>query len=276
MRHYALIAVLMVFSFACGGESSGTTPTPTVDQSSVIGTEVARAIQATAEVESAIDAAVAATQTAEAERESPTATLPPSRPTETPRTITPPSAVPTVAAEAPQPVPHIDFDALQRLISAGYTIVEKPEVSLMINPRLSESDDPEEPNADYSRYEFTDYVADYLNMSITVFKFNSYGSAVSDAEIRGHLERSISGSEGITLHEVVASDATSIEGHAGRVTRFTFDSDGSPGFGVLMLISDDTWLYSFQIYGSDYEYSTIEEILKSVFDSASLHHVEGA
>lgn len=274
MWRYAIVALMISTLFACGGDSASMTPTPAVDQTAVIGTEVARAIQATAEIESAVDAAIAATQTAGAEREKPTATSAPPRPTATPRPT--PTPVPMPSLPTVQPVPHIDFDALARLAASGYTRVEKPEISLMIHPRLSESDDTEEPNADYTRYEFSDYAADYLNMSLTVFKFNTYGSAVSDAEIKGHLERSISGSEGITLHEVVASDATSVQSHSGRVVRFTFDSDGSPGFGVLMLITDDDWLYSFSIYGSDYEYNTIEEILKSVFDSANLVHFQGA
>ena len=40
-----------------------------------------------------------------------------------------------------------------------------------------------------------------------------------------------------------------------------------------MMISYDDWLYVFNIYGDEYEYDTIEAILKSVFDSAMLFKI---
>lgn len=270
MRNLAVLGVFTLVVAACGGGTTAPPPTATVDQSSVVATEVAHAVQATADVQSAINAAVEATRTAEALAQPPTPTPAPLTPTSTP---VPPTVEPT-HTPVPPPPPAPEMAPVDELAAQGYYPFERDEISLMIHPRLDFDDIDQLLDDDEAEYVFTDFEAPYLHFEVAIDKSAIPKRSISDAEARSFVEGTMRNSEHISTYEIVASDETSIEGHPGRVVRTTFVTNGSPAYGVLMLISDGPWLYRFDIYGDEYEYNVIEEILKSIFDSAHLSRLE--
>lgn len=274
----AMVIALGLATAACGGTTKADPTLTPIAQSDLVATEVSRAIQATTEIQKVVDAAIEGTMTAVSAEMPPTPTkaLPTSTPRPDPTATTTPTApaLPTEPVQVPtSEASQARTEALMRLRDEGYTLFNQTEIAIMIHPRLTYQDLVPDQNDDDVSYKFTDYNAAYLNFDIAIHKDVDKRRSISDDEIRGYLWRTMLNSSHITGYDVVASDETSIEGHPGRVLRFTFVSDGSPSFGVAMMISYDDWLYVFNIYGDEYEYDTIEAILKSVFDSAMLFKI---
>jgi hypothetical protein len=189
----------------------------------------------------------------------------------------------TIIERSPSPAPATPTSAstirgtpteslVDRLAAAGYYPFEKDEISLMINPNLVQVESGSQSH-DTVAYRFTGEHNRVLDLEISIRKEVTAANLISDEAAKSQLDSfTKSTSPSINSYTVVGSDATSINNQPGRALRYQFATNASEGYGVYMLIADGTWLYRFNVSGAAEEHDTVEEIVSSIFDSASLHH----
>lgn len=179
-----------------------------------------------------------------------------------------PTATSVTDSQAPasEPAPT---SAASEYARQGYHHYERPEIALMIHPRLTE-EVTAPPTDEDTLYSFVDLNSPYLRMDVDILHGIGSMSEVSDGFIRDHLDALMGSAPYITSYEIFDSQATEMTGQPGRIARFNFTSDGEPAYGAILLFSFDDWLYRFLVYGDSYEYPTLEDIIRSIYATAYL------
>jgi hypothetical protein len=241
-------------------------PTPTLPAEQQVATGVAQALTATA----SIQPTSSPTATANPATATPIFIIP-TRPAPT----SPPDIratvdillTPTVPADPAPPTPTSPADDYAR---RGYYPFDRPELALMIHPRLVLDDVATDEGENLTGYDFRDFNAPYLIFEITIWKTSTSRNSITEGLIESMVSGVLDRSEHISSYEFVANEATGFGGHSGRILRYRYVSNGDPAYGATLAIAYDEWVYIFDAYGDDYEYQTIEDIIRSVFVTAFL------
>lgn len=179
-----------------------------------------------------------------------------------------PTLTPAADAQTPESEPAPTSAAVE-YARQGYHHYERPEIALMIHPRLTEEGtDP--PTDEDTLYSFVDLNNLYLHLDVDILHGIGLMSEVSDGFIRDHLAALIESAPHISTYEIFDSQETTLTGQPGRIARFNFTSDGEPAYGAILLFTVDDWLYRFLVYGDSHEYPTLEDIIRSIFSTAHL------
>lgn len=261
---YVLCLLLLPLLAACFAESdspTGETPTGMPQAETPTATVAGNA--------TAPDASSAATSAVQSSFQTATAVIENSHSTAT-AVVEGSLPAATTMAEAPVPVSEpIPTSAADEFAAQGYQHFERPEVAMMIHPRLT-AEATEPPTAEETLYSFVDLNSPYLRLDVDIFYGTGAMSAVSDGFIRDHLTALFEGATYITALEIIDSQETSLHGQPGRIARFNFTSDGVPAYGAILLFSTDDRMYRFLAYGDSYEYPVLEDIIRSIFATAHL------